>query len=610
MPYVDLNDGGDRTLRVNYTETVNQDANTSTIKITSFQLKQSFGAWGNLDGYVKVNGSIAVELDSSHPNNSFSYSGGSSGQFQSVNFNGTSNSIVVAHNNDGSGSTNFVFEPTGDWGNDGSIHVNYAYSSGSGNVYGNYWFPKKTISVTLTVIPRASSVSTNVTTIQIGNSFNIVWTPKKNDFKFKWRLTAGSYDSGWSAFVAPGTTSQTSVSATVPTNQSAKVFGGTSSSTTLTVELITYNSSGTQVGSTQSTTLTITLSASDAAPTFTATVTGVSLTGGKYVQNHSKVKVVITATAKYGATISSYSVSIGSTVIGSSANFTSGVLSMTGDSLAIKATVTDSRGNSKEDTIATIKVYSYSVPELTNVTTIRQSSPDTDMKITFSTRYTSLDGSNTVTVKLAYKRRIDSSFSTPTTVTTGQILHNFNISYVYDILYVITDTVGESAEYYDILSTTFTLINFTKNSIAFGKASEIPNTFDCNFQTILEKASTCAEVFMPMGGLGSIPTNPSDPYSEKSTLFIAPWLNESSSATMEQLLRDWIRMCCGAYPNTMHGIFMGPALKGSYHLLMSCIYNTSDVNSSGYPRYSFGWYMSYGNAFHTFGFQEYNLVTN
>ena len=126
-----------------------------------------------------------------------------------------------------------------------------------------------------------------------------------------------------------------------------------------TFEVATYSGT-TQIGTTSSTTATIKTVAANSAPTHggfsysdvNATTVGITGSNAWFVQSKSSLRVVFKGgTAKNGASISSYKVTIGSKVVSSTGTTVDfGAISVAGE-VTLTATVTDSRGWTATQTI-------------------------------------------------------------------------------------------------------------------------------------------------------------------------------------------------------------------------------------------------------------------
>lgn len=273
-----------------------------------------------------------------------------------------SKSITVAHNNMGKGSVVL----SADW------HSGFtsSYTPSSLTVSGT---------VNLPDIPRASSVS--ATGLVLGSAGTLVVTRAVSTFTHTIKLKCGS-----AAQVTVATkSSTTSISYTPPLDWAAQNTAGTS--VNITAEITTYN--GDAVVGTNTTTLTASIPAS-VRPTLSVSLSDTSGYQPTYgwVQGKSILKATFSAAGSYGSTIKSKSLSIG----GKSAS-PDGANALTGSgTMAVVATVTDSRGRTASVT-QNITVNAYSGPVVQDLTFVRGSytgsvwtdnAMGADIKLTFT----------------------------------------------------------------------------------------------------------------------------------------------------------------------------------------------------------------------------------
>ena len=241
------------------------------------------------------------------------------------------------HNSDGTCKTTISFS----YNNGLSSSGTYTTKSGSGSA-----------TVTLTTIPRGSSLSLNRTSATIGSdAITITLNRASNSYTHKVQLYFGSY----SALLAEGV--GTSYTFTPNISLCSQIPNATSG--TATIKIQTMNGS-TWIAETSKT---ITLNVpSSVVPTIgSVTATGNNLLGSVYVAGKSTVTAKINnAVGAYGSTIKSYSLS-GAGISSSSSSATSGLLSAGTHTLTGK--ITDSRGRTATKSIS-ITVYSYYAPSL------------------------------------------------------------------------------------------------------------------------------------------------------------------------------------------------------------------------------------------------------
>lgn len=232
-----------------------------------------------------------------------------------------------------------------------------------------------------------------------------------------------------------------------------------------------------------------------------------SLTGdfaSLYVQGKSKVKATITASGKYGATITGQKMVVESKTYDSGDSFTSGYISGK-DTIAVKITATDSRGFSQTIT-KNITVFAYSDPKVvpasgeSSIICARcdangnLSESGTYLKIKAKRSYSlcTIDGvqKNFCYIRYRYKPE-GGSYSSWTTilattatsdeVTTGALLANgllLTSSYVVQI--GVVDTIGEPSAATIRIPTDKVYMHRagSRRSLAIGKYVEDDNVVD------------------------------------------------------------------------------------------------------------------------------------
>ena len=244
---------------------------------------------------------------------------------------------TVNHASDGTCKTTISFS----YKNGLSSAGTYTTKTGSGSA-----------SITLTTIPRGSTISLNRTSATIGSdAITVSLSRASSSYTHKVQLYFGSYG----ALLAEGI--GTSYTFTPNISLCSQIPNATSGTATIKVQ--TMNGS-TWIAETSKT---ITLNVpSSVVPTIgSVTATGNNLLSGIYVAGKSTVTAKINSAAgAYGSTIKSYSIS-GAGISSSSSSATSGVLGA--GSYTITGKVTDSRGRTASKSIS-ITVHSYYAPSL------------------------------------------------------------------------------------------------------------------------------------------------------------------------------------------------------------------------------------------------------
>ena len=309
-----------------WTATQNVASNQSTVTVKVFL--QSVDAYGAMSAPASNAGSVKVGTTTKNFTATSQLSANQKKQL-------TSQSFVVSHNADGTGS--FSYSVTY------NINVTFA-----GVFYGNQTV---TGSGTLNTIPRASSIASIVGN-QIGGNVTVNITRASSSFKHivKYTNTAGNV-------VTVGENVDTSKTFTISINDCSHLPNSTSGTAKITVDTYSGNS---KIGSVTSN---HTVYVPDSVkPTFewvtikelTDSIKNLNLGENRFVQGKSNLHLQVHGTAPYGATINKASVGIThvhtiQSHIGSIslASFPWAV----GENLQLVGTITDSRGRSASGSI-------------------------------------------------------------------------------------------------------------------------------------------------------------------------------------------------------------------------------------------------------------------
>lgn len=444
---------GHYVLRVDWTQTKNISANTSTVTAKAYLVNDwSLSIYGRSDNSITINGTAQI--------------------YESPAVNGTGTHLLgtvtqtVNHNSDGTKSLTMSA-------------VFYIRATLSGTYYESI---TASANITLDSIARASSVSTPNATMGSATAIAI----SRASSSFTHTLT---YTFGTAAGTIATKTTSTSVSWTPPLSLASQIPKAVTG--TCTVTCTTYNGS-TKIGS-KTCTLTLTVPAS-IKPTITsltaARVDGaVPGTWGIYVQTKSKATLTINGAAgSYGSTISSYSIT-GGGYTSTASSFTTGFLNTSG-TVTFTATVTDSRGRVSAAATVSISVVAYSSPSFASYLSQRCLSngtvndDGTYIRGLVSYSYASCSSKNTITRATYYKKASDTAwtnanaaFSSGTAFTFGG--GNISTETSYDIKYTLTDAFTTIA-IQDIVSTAAVVMDFKRGGkgVAVGKVSEKDNTFE------------------------------------------------------------------------------------------------------------------------------------
>ena len=261
-------------------------------------------------------------------------------------------------------------------------------------------------SLTLTTIPRASSISIDSPSIECGNTININGSSASKNFTHKIYATWNGKTSEL-VTIASGTTTP-SFSYTIPTSWEKDLPNSTSGIATFTLETFSGSNS---VGS-KSVNATIKVRSGVVPSIGTNSIcTGI----GQYVQSQSRLKFSIATSGSQGSTVTSVSTEFeGQTYNNSS--FTTGTVQGSG-SISYTTTIYDSRGRSSQVS-GKITVSAYSSPRLTNVTAKRANSSyvvdeasGTYALLHFKVGFTSLSNKNVTSFYIQYRASGTSSWT-------------------------------------------------------------------------------------------------------------------------------------------------------------------------------------------------------
>ena len=444
---------GHYVLRVDWTQTKNVSANTSTITAKAYLVNDwslSINARSDnkvtIDGTAQTYASPAISSTGTHLLGTVTQ--------------------TVSHASDGSKSLDMSA-------------VFYIRATLSGTYYESI---TASANITLDSIARASTVSAS--NVAMGSATTIAISRASSSFTHTLTYTFGNT----TGTIATKTTA-ISVSWTPSltlANQIPKAVTGT-----CTITCTTYNGN-TSIGS-KTCTLTLTVPSS-VKPTITsltaARVDGaVPSTWGIYVQTKSKATLTINGAAgSYGSTISSYSIT-GGGYTSTASSLTTGFLNTSG-TVTFTATVTDSRGRVSAAATVSISVVAYSPPSFASYLSQRCLSTGTvDDDGTYirglvSYSYASCSSRNTITRATYYKKASDTAWTNASTAFSSGTAFTFGGGKIstetsYDIKYTLTDAFTTIA-IQDIVSTAAVVMDFKRGGkgVAVGKVSEVDNAFE------------------------------------------------------------------------------------------------------------------------------------
>ena len=434
------------TVKVNWSETYDIDTNSSVVSIDSMQVQSSeYTAEYWLNGSIKANDSPVVTFSASAGshvvNVRYKYT------YYDVRSSGNPApwaSDPIVHNSDGTKSVVIELDFSG-------ITTNGQNGSG--------WTVKSSQTITLTVIPRKSDITSAAAAI-LGKACSIRWTPLSTGFLYRLKFALGDW-SYTTEDIKPNTTSAyTYTGYQIPMEAANQIPNATSGS--MTVTLYTYNGS-INVGEASATFAVTVPENADTRPTVTNLVLDAvdSPFAGVFVQGNSKVQAAFTGAGKYGAEIDSAKMTF------EGKSYTEGYISdyISGyGEIKITIAVTDSRGFTGTAE-GTIHVCAYSKPQV-KVSVCQRCDADgnaddagTYLAIDASRSYSKVsDGTqhNFCTLRYRYAKQGQTLPETWTTlleantgvdaVQTGALPVNLATDAIYIVEVGVIDTVGNTSE--------------------------------------------------------------------------------------------------------------------------------------------------------------------
>lgn len=364
-----------------------------------------------------------------------------------------SKSITVGHNADGTGSVTLSAE--WDCGFTSSYTPRHLSLSET---------------VTLTTIPRASSVSASGDTL--GQPVAITISRASSSFSHKLYYSCGSIS--WAGIASDV---GTSYSWTPPVSLAQQAPNAASVAVTLIVE--TYNGS-TYIGvATAQVALAVPSNVVPTLSVVTSDPTKVSATYGGYVQLRSKLKVDLTASGAQGSTIKAYNIKLGDIYAVAAASGTTDYLPTAG-ALTLTCFVTDSRGRTTTKT-QTITVLAYSKPTISDIAAARCNQDGTANrmgdygKVTFSGAITPLSNKNTAAYSVQYREVGAEIWSHAGSAAAGNyapagayVVFAADKSKRYEVRVVATDAFESSGSAVRDLPAAYALLHHAKHLLSMG----------------------------------------------------------------------------------------------------------------------------------------------
>ena len=268
----------------------------------------------------------------------------------------------------------------------------------------------------------------------------------------------------------------------------------TAASFVITYELETQATGGSKIGMVRKTgTITVpedvkpTVTGATVAPVSSSSAHPVPSAWGLYIAGHSMAHVALSSGVQtaYGASITTYKIT------GNGASASASSLPISADSNELQAgtytftvTATDTRGRSGSQQL-TVTVEPYAVPTLQNILSLRTDSTGAeDDEGTYilaqaGATFASCGGNNNVTVAVSYKKETDSTYTAAGSLADGQLLFgagNITLRDNYNVRYIVTDALGESRTYNDIVTRSVWEMHVRRGggAWAFGGVADTP----------------------------------------------------------------------------------------------------------------------------------------
>lgn len=211
---------------------------------------------------------------------------------------------------------------------------------------------------------------------------------------------------------------------------------------------------------------------------------------GIYVAGYSKARIVASASGSYGSTIKSFTISGGynATVNGESLNYTGEAFTSSGSKI-FDVEAKDSRGRlSIKASSNPITVYAYSKPTLSYFSVDRSTTSATKMIAKANWSIASVNGKNTSTATLYYKKSSASIWTTYGTIaanTSVTLNANFEEASSYNFRIIVTDSLSNKAQSEVTTGTVGVTLDFRAGGrgLGIGKMAESDN-LEVGFNTI------------------------------------------------------------------------------------------------------------------------------
>ncbi len=210
-----------------------------------------------------------------------------------------------------------------------------------------------------------------------------------------------------------------------------------------------------------------------------STTTAITGADNRIIRNKSTLRAVIgTATAKKGATISSYSTTINGVTKTGNGNIDFGTINISTNTDLI-LTVTDSRGN-KTQLKKTVIIDDWTTPTAL-IELYRINNFETSSRLRVDATYSSLNDKNTITCQYCYKKTTDSTYSSWTAITNKTLTTiSLDNQYDYNVKVRIADKLSGWVEASRVLAKgqPIMFIDTDKKSIGINKFPDLNYSFE------------------------------------------------------------------------------------------------------------------------------------
>lgn len=450
-------------VRVTLAESYNASTNTSTVTVSNVEFRSPYNFGGTYSyGKVLVNGTVCADFEHSYV--------GSQTANSYVSLGAGSGSVAVEHNASGAASVSVMLAKSDNrsWENEFGL----LYSN---DLQGIRISQISAQTVALTTHARASTVS--ATNGNFGSAITITISRANSAYTHTLKTSCAGHEE---TLMTKGTTYPT-VSWTPSVATYAPLITGAMSATA-TITLQTY--SGNTLLGTSTTTCTLTFKAADVAPSVsiaTSDPTGNYGTYGSYLVAKSKIKVTLTPTLKYGATVSIIAITANGSSYSTNPATTDYITSASNNT--VTAQITDSRGQTANASV-TIPVAAFIPPRINSFSAYRCTSAGVEdntgayMLVRYDVEISNSSG-NTRSLKIQHKQHGASSWTTQTVsmtswAQTGSVVIAANVNYSYDVQLILADSHATSTATTTV-PTAYTRLNFgagVNGGIAIGKVSE------------------------------------------------------------------------------------------------------------------------------------------